>query len=326
MQIKEMRAKARDALKGRWWQVIPIVIFIQVLGLILSFEFGYLSTLVSDNSAQNIAIAIGAFVGYIIYIAFVCVLSYVFVGKAIKFNRGEDITLVEYFKTIPSNIGKALKVTIFNVGYILKRIWKFLLLLVLSVVVAACFNDNENIILITGIIFVISYIISIIKGVVAAFDYSLIYFLSNDYQDRKLKELFNKSKELMYGSRTKLLLLPVTFIGWYILAMIPFWAISIIENIIWQPIIYFDKMYLTAPTWILTLNQLFIIFIAPVVAYILLTVTNFYESFNPLEIFDDDYVKPKIFSKKYVITSSIIIVLPILVYIVFAVVMAFSRI
>ena len=326
MRIREMRKKAREALKGRWWQVIPITLFIQILGLILGFGFSYLSTLASDNTAINIIISVGALIGYIVYIAFVCVLSYVFVGKTIKFNRGEDITFGNYLKTLPSNIGRALKVTIFNIGYILKRIWMFLVLLVLSIVVAACFNNNETIVLITGIIFLISYIIAIVKGVIASFDYSLIYFLSNDYQDRQLKELFNKSKELMYGNRAKFLILPVTLIGWYILSMVPLYAGSIAINIIWTPISYFGQTFLTAPTWIIIVSQFLVLFTAPVIVYILLTTTNFYEAFNPQEIFSEEYVKPEINSKKYVIVSSIIIGLPILLYIVLALVIAFSMV
>lgn len=302
MRIREMREKAREALRGRWWQVLPIAIFIQLVSLIFSGVIESLSTVSILSSVTEImAKMVGAFVLWIVFIILNCIFNYVFIGKTIEFNRGKDVSFGEYLGEITSNAGKALKVGIFYIGYILKAVLVPLLILIASLILSA-------IIPLLSIVFLVSYIIVIVRGLEASYDYSLIYYLANDYKDMELKELFNKSKELMYGNRAKFLVLPITFIGWILLAFIPMfvgtYAISMVSALM-------GNIFMGMPTWAYILINALVLFIAPVITYMMITIANFYESFKPQEIFNEGYVKPEFDNKKYIIAAFAIFLAPI---------------
>jgi len=62
----------------------------------------------------------------------------------------------------------------------------------------------------------------IIPGIIAAFRYSMAYFILHDNPDIGAMEAIRRSGEMMKGYKGKLFLLYLSFIGWAILAAIPF--------------------------------------------------------------------------------------------------------
>ena len=75
----------------------------------------------------------------------------------------------------------------------------------------------------------------IIPGIIAAISYSQTYFVLLDNKDLTAKEAITKSKEMMQGHKMDYFILQLSFIGWMILATIPFcigflWLIPYMET------------------------------------------------------------------------------------------------
>ena len=60
----------------------------------------------------------------------------------------------------------------------------------------------------------------IIPGIIAAYGYSMAFFLFIDNPEIGISEALNKSKEMMYGYKGKLFVLTLSFIGWWFLCIL----------------------------------------------------------------------------------------------------------
>lgn len=60
----------------------------------------------------------------------------------------------------------------------------------------------------------------IIPGIIAAYRYSMAYYIMNDKPDVKPMDAIKKSKEMMVGHKGRLFILILSFIGWGILGII----------------------------------------------------------------------------------------------------------
>jgi uncharacterized membrane protein len=60
----------------------------------------------------------------------------------------------------------------------------------------------------------------IIPGIIAAFRYSMSYYILYDNPKIKAKDAIRKSKEMMLGYKWKLFCLHFSFIGWYLLGIL----------------------------------------------------------------------------------------------------------
>ena len=61
----------------------------------------------------------------------------------------------------------------------------------------------------------------VIPGIVATFRYSQCFYVQVDHPDWNAFQCINESKRLMLGNKGTLFYLNLTFIGWYILAVLP---------------------------------------------------------------------------------------------------------
>lgn len=61
-----------------------------------------------------------------------------------------------------------------------------------------------------------------VYNITKSYYYQIAYFIAVDNADLTAKEAVEKSQELMAGNRAKLFWLELSFIGWAILATIPF--------------------------------------------------------------------------------------------------------
>lgn len=61
----------------------------------------------------------------------------------------------------------------------------------------------------------------IIPGIIAAFRYSQAFFILADNPQKTPRQCIEESKYMMFGNKTKLFFLELSFIGWAILATIP---------------------------------------------------------------------------------------------------------
>lgn len=60
----------------------------------------------------------------------------------------------------------------------------------------------------------------IVPGIIAAFSYSMTFFIMADDHTLGAREAIKKSKLMMQGNKMRFFLLTLTFIGWYLLAML----------------------------------------------------------------------------------------------------------
>ena len=60
----------------------------------------------------------------------------------------------------------------------------------------------------------------IVPGIIAAFSYSMTYFIISDDPKIKATEAIKKSKQMMNGYKAKLFFLHLRFIGWFLLSIL----------------------------------------------------------------------------------------------------------
>ena len=59
----------------------------------------------------------------------------------------------------------------------------------------------------------------IIPGIIAAFSYSMSYYIINDHPELSAMEAITLSKEMMAGHKMDLFVLYLSFFGWFILGI-----------------------------------------------------------------------------------------------------------
>ena len=203
-------------------------------------------------------------VGYIVM--FAGLLPYILMGVADIFTvpfAGTD-SLADIFSSIMGNMNPGLAIALIVVGFALT-------------------------------------IFAAIKMMVASYKYFLVTYLKHDYPDKSTNELLENSKEMMDENKAKAFVIPFTFIGWLILSAICIGIVSYIFEVIWPPeVTWLGTSISTMPTWATILLQVIIYFIISfVTAYMQMTYAEFYLERNPLEIYNEDYVKPETNAKKY---------------------------
>jgi uncharacterized membrane protein len=72
-----------------------------------------------------------------------------------------------------------------------------------------------------AILFFLWTLLFIIPGIIKSFSYSQTYFILKDHPDYSASKAIKKSKRLMKGHKWKLFLLGLSFIGWWLLSIVP---------------------------------------------------------------------------------------------------------
>ena len=67
----------------------------------------------------------------------------------------------------------------------------------------------------------------VVPGIIAAYRYSMAVYIMLDNPDKGALECIRESKHLTYGHKGELFFLDLTFIGWYLLAAIPFVSVYV---------------------------------------------------------------------------------------------------
>jgi len=70
--------------------------------------------------------------------------------------------------------------------------------------------------ILTGIYTTLRFLLLIIPGIIAALDYSLVYFILSEDSDISSNDAILKSKKMMYGHRKQLFYMSLTFLGLFI--------------------------------------------------------------------------------------------------------------
>lgn len=198
MKANELRASARESLKGKWGKAALLTLVYMILVFIISFLLGLIPV-------------IGQIVNTVISPA----LTFGFLVSLIKLSRGENPTNIEFLSNGFNSLGKLWKI-------VFRTFLK--LLLPLAIVFISGFlmgmGSEGNILLV--LLGAILYIVGLVYMIVKALLYSLTSYILYDEPNLTAKEIVEKSETLMKGNRLSLFWLELTFFGWAILTAFTF--------------------------------------------------------------------------------------------------------
>lgn len=207
MTSAELKQQAKESLKGRWGTAIAMVLVYQLILGGISLVANFIP-----------------FIGSIAVLIITVPISFGFAGQMLKFSRGEEVGLCDYFKIGFDNFGKSWSI----VGYtflklllpVITYVLSIIFMVTMSMVVAA--NSSEKLIPIVLGIGVLLVVFAIIFLIIKSYLYILTDYAGNDYIELDGKGSVQKSEELMKGHRLEYFYLQLSFIGWALLAALTF--------------------------------------------------------------------------------------------------------
>ena len=203
MRAKEIRARARMSLKGRWGVAIATTLVAGILGVFgaptISFKFDIEEILEQVNLEYIFAAPIGKFIlgliGTVLAVATTWSIVRFLIGGALKLGYskfavnmadGREAKFGDLFSRF-DDFGKGL------VMQLLMDIFTFLWALLF-----------------------------IIPGIIKVFAYSMTPFIINDHPELSANQAIKASKMLMKGNKWRLFCLELSFIGWALLCCLTF--------------------------------------------------------------------------------------------------------
>ena len=197
MKSKELRAKAWNSLKGKYWLAFFVLL---VTGALCSVGNGFLTLtqnitdLVNmvDPSEMDSTMELGAAVLGIAASGFgiIGLVMSIFVENAV------NVGLSNYFiKNTDSKPSFADAFSGFKVKYL----------------------RNCGTLFLMGIKLALWSMLFVIPGIIKSFEYAMIPYILADNADISSKEAFQKARQMMKGNKWRLFKLDFSFIGWYAL-------------------------------------------------------------------------------------------------------------
>ena len=200
LKSKELRVKAWESLKGKYWMAFAVILVTGLIGSIgnsfVSFaqNLGEVLGLVNPDELDS-TMAIGALVlnGVVMFSAIIGSLFGIFVANAIT------VGVSNYFiKNTYSNPSFKDAFSGFKVKY----------------------GRNIGTLFIAGIKVVLWSILFIIPGIIKTYEYAIIPYILADDAEISSKDVFKKAKQMMKGNKWRLFKLEFSFIGWFVLCVL----------------------------------------------------------------------------------------------------------
>ena len=200
LKSKELRARAWESLKGKYWMAFAVIIVTGLIGSIgnafVSFgqQLGEVLGLV-DPAEMDSTMVLGALVlnGVVIISAIIGALFSIFVTDALT------VGTCNYF--IKNTDSKPSFRDIFS-GFKVK------------------YGRNIGTLLLVGIKSVLWTLLFIIPGIIKSYEYSIIPYILADDPEISSKDAFKKAKQMMKGNKWRLFKLEFSFIGWFVLCVL----------------------------------------------------------------------------------------------------------
>ena len=197
LKSKELRAKAWESLKGKYWMAFIVTI---VAGLIASvgnsfISFGQsLSEILGmvDPAELDTQMMIGAIVlnGVVITAAIIGFVLSLLITSPLT------VGLCNYY--IKNTNSKPSFGELFS-GFKTK------------------YGRNVGTLFLAGVKLVLWTLLFVVPGIIKSFEYSIIPYILADNPELSSKEVFKKAKQIMTGNKWRLFKLEFSFIGWFIL-------------------------------------------------------------------------------------------------------------
>ena len=200
LKSKELRVKAWESLKGKYWIAFAVIIVTGLIGSIgnsfVSFGQNLSEVLgMVDPAELDSTMVIGALVlnGVVIISAIIGAVFSIFVTNAIT------VGVSNYFiKNTDSKPSFADAFSGFKVKY----------------------GRNIGTLLLAGIKTVLWTLLFIIPGIIKTYEYAIIPYILADDPEISSKDAFKKAKQMMKGNKWRLFKLEFSFIGWAILCVL----------------------------------------------------------------------------------------------------------
>ncbi|MBR5265994.1 MAG: DUF975 family protein [Clostridia bacterium] len=200
MNSKELRAKAWDSLKGKYWMAFAVVIVAGIIGSIANgftaFGQGLSEVLgLVDPSEMDEVMELGA----LVLNGVGATASVVGLVLSIFINNAMTVGTSNYF--IKNTYSKPEFADVFS-GFKVK------------------YGRNIGTLLMVGIKTVLWSLLFVIPGIIKSYEYAIIPYILADDPEISSKEAFKKAKEMMKGNKMRLFKLQFSFIGWGLLCVL----------------------------------------------------------------------------------------------------------
>ena len=200
LRSKELRAKAWESLKGKYWMAFAVVVVTGLIGSVgeAFVAFGQnLSEVLGlvDPAEMDSTMALGALVlnGVVIISSIIGAVLSIFVTNAIT------VGVNNYF--IKNTYSKPAFADAFS-GFRVK------------------YGRNIGTLLLVGIKTVLWTCLFIVPGIIKSFEYAIIPYILADDAEISSADAFKKAKQMMNGNKWRLFKLEFSFIGWAILCVL----------------------------------------------------------------------------------------------------------
>ena len=197
---KELRVKAWNSLKGKYWRAFLVILVLGLLasgGTSLQTSSQTLTETINlvDPSEMDETMELGAAVVGTIAAAMAVV------GMAISLFVGNaaDVGLAHYF--ILNTDSKPSFADAFD-GFKGKYL------------------RNIGTLLLVGIKLALGSLLLVVPGIIKSFEYAIIPYILADDPEISSKEAFRKAKEMMMGNKWRLFKLNLSFFGWFVLCVV----------------------------------------------------------------------------------------------------------
>ena len=197
---KELRVKAWNSLKGKYWRAFLVILVLGLLasgGTSLQTSSQTLTETINlvDPSEMDETMELGAAVVGTIATAMAVV------GMAISLFVGNaaDVGQAHYF--ILNTDSKPSFADAFY-GFKVKYL------------------RNIGTLLLVGIKLALWSLLLVVPGIIKSFEYAIIPYILADDPEISSKEAFRKAKEMMMGNKWRLFKLNLSFFGWFVLCVV----------------------------------------------------------------------------------------------------------
>ncbi|URZ04160.1 DUF975 family protein [Clostridium felsineum] len=199
----ELRKMAREQLKGNWGAAALLI-----------FVFGIVSCvfMIPYVGPTIIRLIIGG------------ALTLGFKSCFVKVARGEKFQIEDLFsgfKNFGSSLLLQLLIGIFTFLWALIGIIPFIIIIVM-IGNNTVYDYNYGASVVGKMLLAyLLLIVLLIPAIIAAYRYSMAYYILNDHPEMGSYEAIVESKKMMKGNKLRLFILQLSFIGWNLLSLVP---------------------------------------------------------------------------------------------------------
>ena len=213
MPPSEIKKNAREALRGKWGIAISI--------LLIYWAFSFLIAIL-ESMFKNFSPAIYTIISFAYYLISIP-LHFGLVISFMKLKRNTAVSAFDFLKDGLSHFTKSWGIALYTT---LKLLLPFICLILVFILLFTLFafnlkmTNSSTVTILLTVCSVILYIATLIYMVSRAFLYVLAMNIAYDHPELSSKACVLKSEALMKGNRGNYFMLELSFIGWYILAIL----------------------------------------------------------------------------------------------------------